>query len=164
MIIRSAIKRDVRKINDLFHEQLPDSYAEYHEMNLPPHKPAGEFQWGSRNHFAAVAYETQGYRSVMIGAAYMAPRVETAFDKNWGEGLLGRIENIAVVPEYRNQGVGHRLIGLCENFARSQGWDKLALTVKRDNTPGIRFYLREGFIFGAYQSGKLFVMVKYLGE
>ncbi|MFC8424661.1 GNAT family N-acetyltransferase [Streptomyces sp. NPDC057236] len=57
------------------------------------------------------------------------------------------IEDIAVAPRHRGQGVGRALMGLAKEFARERGAGHLWLEVTNINAPAIHAYRRMGFAF-----------------
>ena len=59
-------------------------------------------------------------------------------------GRDGFIDEIYLVPEARNRGLGRRLLDLLEAEARALGLNRLYLEVEHHN-PAIRLYRRAGF-------------------
>ena len=57
----------------------------------------------------------------------------------------GIIENIYVDPEYRNDGLGKRLLDAAEEELVERGADTVALEVLADNEDARRFYRRHGY-------------------
>ena len=53
---------------------------------------------------------------------------------------------VAVVPDRRGAGVGIALLRALLSKARSQGFDVLSLSVRRNNTSAVRLYERNGFV------------------
>lgn len=58
---------------------------------------------------------------------------------------LLNIHDLAVLPEYRGQGIGQSLLDEVENRARKGGCCKLTLEVRTDNERARRLYERNGF-------------------
>ncbi|OHD57026.1 MAG: hypothetical protein A2Y33_08855 [Spirochaetes bacterium GWF1_51_8] len=54
------------------------------------------------------------------------------------------VTHLAVLPEYRSQGLGARLLDKTTDFYRDRGCVRLLLDVDTDNEGGIRFYRRYG--------------------
>jgi ribosomal protein S18 acetylase RimI-like enzyme len=52
---------------------------------------------------------------------------------------------MAVFPEYRGRGIGHRLLDLAEKHARARGFAKLSLIVFEQNVGAKRLYDTTGF-------------------
>lgn len=55
------------------------------------------------------------------------------------------IHDLAVLPEYRNRGVGSVLLNAVEDFARMLGACKVTLEVRESNQAAERLYRRKGF-------------------
>jgi ribosomal protein S18 acetylase RimI-like enzyme len=62
---------------------------------------------------------------------------------------LINIHDLAVIPAYRGQGVGRRLLERVEVKGRELGCCKLTLEVRSDNKPAQRLYEKVGFNNGA---------------
>lgn len=58
---------------------------------------------------------------------------------------LVNIHDLAVVPAYRGQGIGHALLTAVEEHAQRKGCCKLTLEVQDDNTPARTLYQHFGF-------------------
>ena len=58
---------------------------------------------------------------------------------------LVNIHDVAVLPNYRGQRVGERMLALCEAIARERGACKLTLEVLQGNCSAITLYERVGF-------------------
>jgi ribosomal-protein-alanine N-acetyltransferase len=76
----------------------------------------------------------------------------------WGRDEL-HIANIAVAPEWRNQGVGTQLMARALQFGKEQGAESVYLEVRMSNTAAQRFYRRFGFVptyirRGYYENGE----------
>lgn len=59
---------------------------------------------------------------------------------------LVNIHDLAVLPEFRNRGVGSVLLNAVDDFARRIGACKITLEVRENNKAAERLYLRKGFI------------------
>ena len=80
---------------------------------------------------------------------------------------------MAVFPEHRGRGIGHRLLDLAEKHARAQGFGKLSLIVFEQNEGAKRLYDRTGYRETArepvvphpliHYTGDAILMVKLLG-
>ena len=55
------------------------------------------------------------------------------------------ISDLVVLPAYRDQGVGQRLLHTAEAYARAQGAATLELEVLPTNEQALRLYTRQGF-------------------
>lgn len=52
---------------------------------------------------------------------------------------------MGVLPEFRGQGIGWRLLESCLNLAHQAGITRVELETRSDNEPALRLYLRMGF-------------------
>lgn len=60
-------------------------------------------------------------------------------------GEEGEIVNIAVLPKYRNTGIGSALLDCAEHFCEEAGVSILHLEVRQGNLPAIHLYEKHGF-------------------
>ena len=60
-------------------------------------------------------------------------------------GTLG----MGVLPEFRGQGLGRKLLQACIDKARSKGITRITLEARADNTNAIALYTRMGFVHEA---------------
>ncbi|MGM0606449.1 MAG: GNAT family N-acetyltransferase [Halobacteriota archaeon] len=60
-------------------------------------------------------------------------------------GTRGTIANIFVHPEYRDEGIGRRLLERAEDRLRDRGVDTVTLEVLANNAEAMRFYERAGY-------------------
>lgn len=59
---------------------------------------------------------------------------------------IGAIQNVAVVPDFRNRGLGRALVlGSLRGF-RQSGVRRVTLEVTADNIPAVKLYRRIGFV------------------
>jgi GNAT superfamily N-acetyltransferase len=65
---------------------------------------------------------------------------------------LLNIHDLAVLPEYRRQGIGRQLLAAVEQKARETGCCKLTLEVLENNHPAKRIYEQFGFAPAMYQA------------
>lgn len=111
--------------------------------------------WGRFGDMALVA-EADGRQ---VGAVWA--RLFDEANKGYGyvDSMTPEI-GIAVVPEYRGQGIGGRLMRGIEMRAKSAGFRRLSLSVDPQN-PAVRFYERLGYVHVGW-SGTSSTMVKAL--
>ncbi len=72
---------------------------------------------------------------------------------------LINIHDLAVLPEYRGQGIGRTLLAAIERKARERGCSKVTLEVQENNTRARRVYEAAGFahaVYGETTGGSLF--------
>ena len=58
----------------------------------------------------------------------------------------GEILNLAVMPEYRRQGLADKLFDACLAYCRGVGIEMLFLEVRASNTPAVSLYEKQGFV------------------
>ena len=88
-----------------------------------------------------------------VGVLVLSQYVEAGYAMvNFHAGTsLARLYSFAVDEIYRGQGVATRLLSAAEQAARSHECLYLRLEVRRDNTPAIELYKRNGYReFGVY--------------
>ena len=99
--------------------------------------------WGRPGDTTVVALDPVDGRR--IGAAWY--RLMTP--DNPGYGFLNASTpeiTLAVVPERRGAGVGEALLRGLLDAARTQGFNALSLSVRRDNPAAVKLYERNGFV------------------
>jgi ribosomal protein S18 acetylase RimI-like enzyme len=69
-------------------------------------------------------------------------------NKNFGyrKGKYVEIENIGVSPDYRSLGIGTKLMGASEKWAKKQGANRLYVSAYWDNKKAIQFYKNNNFV------------------
>lgn len=63
----------------------------------------------------------------------------------------GNIANIAVLPEYRRQGIGRALLTALINEGREESLSRMFLEVRETNLPAIALYRKLGFTEAGYR-------------
>jgi GNAT superfamily N-acetyltransferase len=105
----------------------------------------GPSQWPTRfdlSHWGVFAPKRTGQR---VGGAAVAFRKHAL-------AMLEKCQDLAVLwdirvaPEARRQGVGSRLIGAVEAWARRRDCGQLKVETQNINLPACRFYARHGFM------------------
>lgn len=86
--------------------------------------------------FVLVATEAGKLVGVALGCAYLG--VEHG-------GVSGWLEELYVRPEWRQKGIGTRLVSEVVRLARARGWRALDLEVEADHQRVMSLYLRHGF-------------------
>lgn len=66
---------------------------------------------------------------------------------------LLNVHDLAVLPDWRGQGIGRRLLRAAEAIARARGCCKLTLEVREDNPAALALYSRLGYGAGAIGGG-----------
>lgn len=62
------------------------------------------------------------------------------------DGRFGAIHHLVVLPEYRHQGIGKRLVELCLSQIKAAGLEKCHIYVNRDNPDGLKFWKENNWI------------------
>jgi ribosomal protein S18 acetylase RimI-like enzyme len=83
---------------------------------------------------------------VGYGLAHVMPAAGSWTADTWQTGaLIGEIESLGVLPAYRGQGIGSRLLDELISQLAAAGVHDLVLGVLPGNTAAIRLYQRHGF-------------------
>lgn len=59
--------------------------------------------------------------------------------------LVGEVQTLSILPEYRSQGIGDALMGEALRLFRTKGLSQVSIGVFANNDGAIRFYERYGF-------------------
>lgn len=65
----------------------------------------------------------------------------------------GHVTNVAVHPDYRQQGIGRRLLVTLEELIRNRGGDRLTLEVRVSNTWAQHLYQSLGYVAAGLRKG-----------
>jgi ribosomal protein S18 acetylase RimI-like enzyme len=85
-------------------------------------------------------------RLVGYALGYTMPVEGTWLADTWATGgRVGEIESLSVLPEYRGQGLGSRLLDQLHDELRQQGADDLIVGALAGNSDAIRLYRRHGY-------------------
>lgn len=57
-------------------------------------------------------------------------------------------------PEFRNAGLGSRMLAVAEKDLKKRGFKRVTLNVNQDNTEAIRFYERHGYHITGPEAGR----------
>jgi ribosomal protein S18 acetylase RimI-like enzyme len=79
-----------------------------------------------------------------------------------GDDGVPELRSVWVSPEARGQGLGDRLIGAVEAWARRSGATELRLAVIDGNEPAVALYRRHGFVDAGLRADQR-VMLKPFG-
>jgi len=72
--------------------------------------------------------------------------------------------NIAILQAYTGQGLGGKLFGAAEEWARQTGIKRMDLSVMLNNIPAQKLYQKLGFVKEGTKRGSMFVDGKYIDE
>jgi ribosomal protein S18 acetylase RimI-like enzyme len=85
-------------------------------------------------------------RLVGYGLGYAMPATGTWLADTWDTGeLIGEIESLSVLPDFRGRGLGSRLLTELGERLREQGAVDLILGVLAGNVDAVRLYRRLGY-------------------
>ena len=87
----------------------------------------------------------------MIGQVFLqlrSDRLELA--DGWNRAYL---YSLRIRPQYRNKGIGGRMLQLVDDFLVTGGFTRVTLNVARDNLAAIRLYHRHGYKIVAEEPG-----------
>jgi ribosomal protein S18 acetylase RimI-like enzyme len=85
-------------------------------------------------------------RRVGYGLAHIHESEDTWIADTWVTGpKIGEIESVSVLPDYRSQGIGTRLLDRLEQELADAGATDLILGTLPGNAAAIRIYERRGF-------------------
>jgi ribosomal protein S18 acetylase RimI-like enzyme len=89
---------------------------------------------------------TDGTELIGYGLSHVMTTAETWTADTWQTGdRIGEIESLAVLPAYRGQGIGTRLLDELERELADIGVRDVVIGVVPGNTAAIRLYERRGF-------------------
>ncbi|MCK9605606.1 MAG: GNAT family N-acetyltransferase [Methylomonas sp.] len=80
------------------------------------------------------------YREKAVGMLSLLYSVSTALG-----GRVAILEDMVVHPDFRNTGLGARLLGHAKDVAYTTGCRRITLLTDQTNLAAQRFYLRQGF-------------------
>jgi ribosomal protein S18 acetylase RimI-like enzyme len=87
-----------------------------------------------------------GSVAIGYGLAHVLATADTWLPDTWQTGArIGEIESLAVLPSYRGQGLGSRLLDALEAELAAIGVRDLMLGVLPGNADAIRLYQRRGY-------------------
>ena len=94
----------------------------------------------ARNGYAFVFVATVGEKMVGFVSGELREGSPTFLPKTWAS-----VDDVFVLPEYRNGGIGRALIASVEGWARRKGANGVSLQVAAANARGRKFYEDLGF-------------------
>ena len=145
---------------DLETDRLPAAWLERIEIRLAIQADLPHLEWdGEYAHFRRVfeyAYQDAARGRALLWVAAMFPggqligqvfvQLKSARDGRLADGLAqAYIYSVRVREDYRNAGLGGRLMDMAEGDLRARGFQRAVLNVARDNPGAYRFYQRQGY-------------------
>jgi GNAT superfamily N-acetyltransferase len=143
VVVRRAVKEDAEKIAE-FSLALAEQHYGYDQVRftrLITREGAASYYGGraKEQNAAVLVVEVEG---IIVGFAYMEYEpvlyAELATKVAW-------LHDIYIDPEARSSGAGFRLMEAVKSEAKSQGANKVLLSVSVKNSNGQEFFKRNGF-------------------
>ncbi len=122
-----------------FHEALSIVAKERIHIEMieaPPLEKVASFQQDLISKNAPVYYAL--YQGKFVGWCDVSPEENPRQNHRGGLGM-------AILPEYRGQGIGSKLLEQALSHAKEFGLEKVELNVYTSNIPGIALYKKMGF-------------------
>lgn len=120
---------------DLFQVQLEEHHIETKSEQL--RRVIEKIISNERHGFILAATTDSGKLiGVAYGGAYLG--LEHGGESGW-------LEELYVLPEYRQNGLGTRLVNEVIRLARARGWQALDLEIEADHQRVVSLYSRHGF-------------------
>jgi len=99
----------------------------------------------SRESFWEEAQNEQAYFLLVIDKKEAEEKV-IGYAGTWLVLDEAQITNVAILPEYRGQGIAHRLMEELMQAARERGAERMTLEVRPSNGPALALYRDCGFV------------------
>ena len=64
-------------------------------------------------------------------------------------------DNVVILPEYRNKGIGELMMKWIKNYAKEQNCEAIELNAYVENTKGVEFWKKNGFYIRGHHFQKL---------
>lgn len=130
--IRRAELGDLIPVMEINLKTLPEHYSDYFYESLLAELPE--------------AFLVAEIGEIHVG--YIMCKTEYGFSnfKKLGFVKKGHVVSIAVLPEYRNKGIGRTLVEEAMNGVKLKKCDELYLEVRCSNNEAVRLYEKLGFI------------------
>ena len=139
-LLRKAESADAGRIEELFAEMLK---AIYHTDNAEGYETGylEKFFSDKEDRICVAEYENEV-------VAFLSTEVHRNEDYIY-------LDDFSVAEEYRNKGIGTKLIHAAEKYVEEIGIAKIVLHVEKANKDAYRFYLRLGYIGDADEGSRI---------
>jgi len=134
----AAVQELFQEIDRVHQELLPEEFARYTDEPRNPSFIAILLNDPSRRVFLATNDED------VIGMT-IAKLTEPSSFKIFRPKTTVQVSDFVVLPEYRKQGIGERLMNQVENWARTRNADAIQLTVYNQNSEALDYYRHHQF-------------------
>ncbi len=129
-----------RTIRKLSIEDYDDIIRIWVDAGLP-YKPFG------RDKKERIAKEMQRPDTAFIGIHDDEAGMLIAVGLATYDGRKGWINRVAVLPDFRHQGLAGRIIRECETFLEQQGAEIIACLIEEYNLPSMALFQKHGYYF-----------------
>jgi ribosomal protein S18 acetylase RimI-like enzyme len=109
---------------------------------LDKHRWGRDYIDGQVAGLSALSRPTSGFTAVYVDDGALSGFISAQF-YDWNS--LSQIHGLAVDPKRGRRGIGSRLVGVVEDFARSRGARGVYLDTPVDNRVGRAFYVANGY-------------------
>lgn len=141
MEIRKAKKEDLQAIKDLRYDLAVFEKNLGHDIVEPewPYTEVGEkdINYFFNKQFIYLAEDNQKIVGFITGEIFKK--------KAWYTVQLGSINNLYVIEEYRNNGIGKKLMQIMIDSLKEKGITNIELNTFSGNVDAIKFYEKLGF-------------------
>lgn len=138
LIFRQAILDDLPYIVDMLSDDPLGAQRERFEVPLPDSYFAA-FEAINKNPLNELIVAT--IEGTVVGVLQLTFIPNISFQGSW----RALIEGVRVAAEYRNQGIGRKLLEYAINRAKEEGCHMVQLTMNKQRTDAHRFYNSLGF-------------------
>ena len=141
--IRKAVLSDLESIMILFDKLSLSDFPYDKEVDVYwAHTPAGKKYFTDKIQDKSCACFVAEIDSKIVGY-FLGIKKE---DPTYRLIKVADLEHLVVDEEFRNQGIGKKLMDAFTAWAKGEGINKVSVNVFTDNEKGIKFYNREGFL------------------
>ena len=145
LTLAKAEKKDINRINDLFIEMLQNIYNT-NQVNGYSDGALNRF-FDGRDEWICIAVDGENI------VAFLSIEVHHE-DKDYIY-----LDDLSVTKQYRNNGIGTKLIGKAESYANEINVPTICFHVEKSNIAALRLYERLGYVIYEDQ-GNRYLMIK----
>jgi ribosomal protein S18 acetylase RimI-like enzyme len=134
--IRTAKPDDIPQLVAL----LKALFAIEADFDFDPDKQARGLQLLLKNDQACILVAESSADKMLLGMCSIQVLISTAEG-----GAVGLLEDLVVAADFRNQGIGAKLLAEAVAWAERQGLKRLQLLADKNNSPALGFYEAQGW-------------------
>ena len=111
----------------------------------------GEYKHFRRVYRQAMQEAERGNRLLLVAEVEeeIIGQIFIAFENGWKNRFRGQraayLHSFRVKPDYRNQGVGRSLLRRAESEVMAHGWERVVISVAKENAGALRLYENLGY-------------------